>query len=286
MTKKIKNLSFCGGGFYGYAEVGALKELDNYKEYFDIQKISGVSVGSIIAALFAVGYTSDELSKIIFEMNFEDLIKDNYFTYYKIWNNFGMYDAVKLEEKIEELIREKTNIKFCTFSQIDIDLTIISTNLNYQRSRFFNRELSPGIAISKAVRLSIGYPLIMSPVLFEGDLYGDGGESVNYPITIFENELDETLGLTFASINENIDGTLKTRMSINSFYDYLISIGLTMNRSTYLSQIREKHLDRSIIIKITENVSSMQFNLTLEQKKNIYECGIQSVKEQINKIIN
>ena len=37
-NKKIRNLCFCGGGIYGLAEVAALKELDNYKEYLDINK--------------------------------------------------------------------------------------------------------------------------------------------------------------------------------------------------------------------------------------------------------
>nr|WBF70581.1 hypothetical protein [Megavirus caiporensis] len=284
MAKKIKNLSLCGGGFYGYAEIGALKELEKYKQFFDIENISGVSVGSIVAALYAVGYTIDEMTKIVFEMNFDDLIQDNYFTYYKLWEKFGMYDATKLEQEIERLIAEKTHIKSCTFSQIKINLTIISTNLNYQRAIYFNKTNTPDMIISKAVRMSIGYPLVMTPVLFNGDLYGDGGEFINYPITMFKN-LDETIGITFANNNENNDGTLKNRIQINTLYEYIISIGTTMSRSAYIAQITPEYLARSIVINITENINSMQFNLTENQKKFLFDCGIKSVQEQINKII-
>lgn len=63
--KKIKNLSLGGGGFYGYAEVGALKELEKYGKYLDIKNIKGVSVGSMVAALYAIGYTPDEMSEIL-----------------------------------------------------------------------------------------------------------------------------------------------------------------------------------------------------------------------------
>ncbi|AGF85114.1 phospholipase [Moumouvirus goulette] len=282
---KIKNLSLCGGGFYGYAEIGALKELEKYKEYFDLQRISGVSVGSIVAALYAVGYTVDELIEKVFAMNFDDLIRDNYFTYYNLWEKYGFYNANKLEEEIEKLIADKTHIKNCTFSQIKIDLTIISTNLNYQRAIYFNKENTPDVIISHAVRMSIGYPFIMIPVLYNGDLYGDGGEFINYPITMYKN-LDETIGITFANYNENNDGTLKNRIPINSLYDYIASIGITMSRSAYIAQITPEYLSRSIIINITENIDSMQFNLTDEQKKFLFNCGIKSVQEQINKIIN
>ncbi|AEQ33087.1 patatin-like phospholipase [Acanthamoeba polyphaga mimivirus] len=285
MAKKIKNLSLCGGGFYGYAEIGALKELEKYKQFFEIENISGVSVGSIVAALYAVGYTIDEMTKIVFKMNFDDLIQDNYFTYYKLWEKFGMYDATKLEQEIERLIAEKTHIKLCTFSQIKINLTIISTNLNYQRAIYFNKINTPDMIISKAVRMSIGYPLVMTPVLFNGDLYGDGGEFINYPITMFKN-LDETIGITFANNNENNDGTLKNRIQINTLYEYIVSIGTTMSRSAYIAQITPEYLARSIVINITENINSMQFNLTEDQKKFLFECGIKSVQEQINKIID
>lgn len=281
---KIKNIVFAGGGFYGYAEIGALKELENYKEYFDIQNIKGVSVGSIVASMYAVGYSADELTRIIFDLDFDKLIKDTRFAYFKLYEKFGMYEANKLEEEIERLIRTKTNIKFCTFSQIEKNLTIISTNLNLQCPRFFNRETSPQVPISKAVRLSIGYPPLMTPVEFEGDLYGDGGESINYPITTFEN-MDETIGITFSAYNENDNGTLKTRIPINDIYDYIRSIAMTLSRTAYISQVTENHLKRSIVIRITEKINSMQFNLTLEQKKFLYDCGVNAVKEQIGFIL-
>ena len=282
--KKIKNLGFAGGGFYGIAQVAALKELEKYKEFLDVTRIRGVSVGSMVAAFYAIGYTSDELTTILFDMDFDKLIKDTYFAYIRLYEKYGMYEANKLEDEIERLIRNKTNIKLCTFCQIDIELTIIATNLNYQCARFFNKETSPDMPISKAIRLSIGYPLIMIPILFEGDLYGDGGEFINYPITTFDN-MEETLGITFAAFNENNNGTLKNRIPINNVYDYIRSIGSTMSRATYVSQITEKYLERSVVIHITEDISSMQFNLTVEQKKIIYQCGIKAGSEQIKKIL-
>lgn len=284
MTKKIKNIGFAGGGFYGYAEVGALKEMEKYQDYLDIQNIKGVSVGSIVASLYAIGYTADELTKILFELDFDSLIKDTRFAYYRLYEKFGMYEASRLEEEIERIIRAKTNIKYCTFCQIEKNLTIISTNLNYQRARFFSKEETPEMPISKAVRLSIGYPPLMTPVMYEGDLYGDGGEFLNYPITTFD-DLEETLGITFSAYNENDDGTLRERVPINNIYDYIQSLALTLSRAAYVLQVTEKYLKRSIVVHITERISSMQFNLSMEQKKFIYDCGVKAVKSQLGKIL-
>lgn len=286
-TKKIKSLSFAGGGMFGFSHVGALKELEKYSQYLDIQEVRGSSVGSMVASLYAVGYTTDELTAILHEIDFDNLVKDNYFAYYNLYHNLGMYHANKLEEKMEELIRNKTNIKFCTFSQIEKNLIIITTNLNYQRPRFLDRTNTPDLPISKAVRMSIGYPGIVKPVLFEGDYYGDAGISINYPLTtIPSDKLHEAIGITFSAYNENPDGTLKNRVPINNITDFFKSLGLTLSRSAYTSQLKEEHLSRSIVIAITQEIASMQFNLTKEQKQFIYDCGIQAVREQIHNILD
>lgn len=285
--KKIRSYSFAGGGFFGYSQVAALKELEEkFSQYLDIQEVRGSSVGSMVASLYAVGYSPAEMTTILHEMDFDNLIRDNYFAYYNLYNNLGMYHANKLEDEMERLIKIKTNIKFCTFSQIQKDLIIIATNLNYQCAKFLDRKNTPDLPISKAIRMSIGYPGIMKPALFEGDYYSDGGETINYPLTTIDiDKLDEAIGITFAAYNENPNGTLKTRIPINNISDFFKSLGVTLSRATYTAQISEQHLRRSIIIYINDNISSMQFNLTKEQKQFIYDCGIKAVQEQIYDIL-
>lgn len=284
--KKIINLSISGGGVYGFAELGVLKELEKYQDYMDIQNIKGVSVGSIVAALYAIGYEPDELTKTLFDLNLDGLIRDTYFTTIHLYNNYGMHAAKGLEDEIERLISVKTHIKQCTFSQIKKNLTIIATNLNRQCPVFFDKENTPDMPISKAIRLSTAYPVVMAPVIYEGDYIADGGAFLNYPITTIPlDQLDETIGITFSAFNENLDGSLKERVSINNIYEYIAAVGLTMTRSMYLSQVTEQHLKRSIIVKISENISSLQFNLTADQKKYIYQCGINSTREQIHCIL-
>jgi NTE family protein len=281
----IKNIGFAGGGFYGYAQVGALEILEKYISIDNIENVSGVSVGSIVAALFSVGYNSTELKKILFEMDFDKLIKGtSIFSYFKLYNYFGMYNADELEDTIEKLIREKTHIKYCTFIQIKVNLMIFATNLNYQKSQLFDKNHTPEMPISKAIRMSISYPLFITPVKYNGDLYGDGGETINYPITIFKN-LNNTIGFTFANSNENLNGSLRKRIEISNIFDYILAIGSTMSRATYISQIDENHLSRSIIINFDRHINSMSFKLSVDDKTYMYETGKKCTIENIENIL-
>ena len=282
---KITTLCLSGGGIYGYAEVGAISELEKYMDLSYINNIMGVSVGSMIAGLYAVGYKTSELINILYNFDFTSLIQgSSILSYFKLYEKYGLYEAECLENEIENLICRKTNIKYCTFSQIEKNLTIIATNLNYQKPYFFNKNETPNMIISKAIRMSIAYPGIMTPIVYRGDLYADGGITINYPIIMVDN-LEEAIGITFSAYNENMDGTLKTKFAINNIYDYIYSLALSMSRSTYISQINKKHLDRSIIIHINKVFNSMQTNLTKEEKEYIFNCGVNAVKEQIEKVI-
>jgi len=281
---KIKNLALGGGGIFGYAEMGALSELLKYKDHLDLTSISGTSVGSIVATLYAIGYSIDELNAIIFDMNFDTLIRDNSIPYINLYEKFGMYEAKKLEDEIERLIMNKMNIKQCTFSQIEMNLTVVATNISHQKAVFFNKTTYPKMVVSKAIRMSISYPIVMMPVLFEDDYWGDGGEFVNYPIINFPPN-EETIGITFAAHNENRDGTLKSKVFIKNVIDYFKSVATTMSRSAYISQLTPEYLGRSIVVQITDDISSTQFNITTEQKKNMYHCGVIAVQEQIGRIL-
>ena len=65
----VRNLVFEGGGVKGIAYGGALKMLKKYGFLSHIEKVAGTSAGAITAVLLSIGYTVEELSKIISETN-------------------------------------------------------------------------------------------------------------------------------------------------------------------------------------------------------------------------
>ena len=60
---------FGGGAIRGAAHVGVLKALDEIK--INPTLLCGSSVGSIIAALSALGYNYNEIEQIFLDVNFE-----------------------------------------------------------------------------------------------------------------------------------------------------------------------------------------------------------------------
>jgi len=64
MNKKIQNigLTLSGGGARGFAHVGVLKALEEHQIQPTI--ISGTSMGALIGALIANGYSSKDIEKM------------------------------------------------------------------------------------------------------------------------------------------------------------------------------------------------------------------------------
>ena len=57
-----KGLCLAGGGVKGAAHIGAIKALEEVGEKFDY--VGGTSSGSIVACLYACGFTADEMYEI------------------------------------------------------------------------------------------------------------------------------------------------------------------------------------------------------------------------------
>ena len=59
---------FSGGGAKGLAHIGVLKALE--ENNIPIDYVAGTSMGSIIGALYALGYTTDEMTELFHSRDF------------------------------------------------------------------------------------------------------------------------------------------------------------------------------------------------------------------------
>ena len=76
-------ISLAGGGLQGFAHIGALKALEELE--VKIKYISGTSTGSAIAALYAMGYTPEEIKQICKE-KYKKILKIRSRKFYK-WSS-------------------------------------------------------------------------------------------------------------------------------------------------------------------------------------------------------
>lgn len=205
-------ICFAGGGIKGVAHIGVLKALEEENINFDY--VAGTSSGSIIAALYSVGYKSDEIYEIFKKYN----KKINYFEIKNILKLiYGILIKRKIiitglnsGEKIEKLINRELNKKnINNINQINKKLLIPSVNLIDGKIFIFssikNRKVysdkiiyNNDINIGKAVRASCSYHGVFEPMPFENNYLIDGGIRENVPWKeLKENGADKVISVVF-----------------------------------------------------------------------------------------
>ncbi len=192
----MKNgLCLAGGGVKGAAHIGAIKALEEENITFDY--IGGTSSGSIVACLYACGFSADEMYEI-----FKKYCKK--FKYVDIKNIFELILGLLLTGKIvikglnsgkqiEKLINKVCNKKkIYKIKDIKKPLAIPCVNLcNGEVICFTSCELRTNILdntvfindedIGTVVRASCSYPVIFSPCAYKSTKLIDGGIRENVP---------------------------------------------------------------------------------------------------------
>ena len=189
------------------------------EEKINIDYISGTSSGSIIAALFAMGYNSNEIyylfnrySKKIKYINYKNILKLIYGILVKRKIIIKGFNDGKIIEKIIDDAADLKNIK--NINQIKMPLFIsmvdLQTGTVYIASSNENRtqllddtQYITDIPISTAVRGSCSFPVIFSPCKFENIQLIDGGTRENLPWKCLKDVgANEVIGICFETIHK------------------------------------------------------------------------------------
>lgn len=239
-----------GGGASGLTHIGFLKALE--ENNIPIDYITGTSMGALIGALYASGYSPAQMELFAVSENFKNAaqgkIEDKYIYYFKkheadaSWISFKFSPDTVIEASIP------TNL----VSPIAIDLSLLemlspagaSVNNNFDSLMIPFRCVASDITdkkpvifhngnLTEAVRASMAYPFYLRPVLSNGHLYFDGGLYNNFPIDIMASQFkpDVILGNNVSSKitppdQENIISQIKS-MIVNrgaELYKYKNSV--------------------------------------------------------------
>ena len=188
-------LCLSGGGVKGAAHIGVLKALK--EENIKIDCISGTSSGSIVASMYAIGYTPDEIFKL-FKKYAKQISKVSIKKIIKLIFGLliegkiiieGLNDGSKLYKIVQEYAKKKEINKI---KDIKMPLIIPSIDLYNGEIYLFsslanNREYSDeytvvnNIEIGKAVQASCSYPGVFCPTNYERKKLIDGGIRENTP---------------------------------------------------------------------------------------------------------
>ncbi len=187
-------LSLSGGGIKGVCHIGAIKALEEANIKFDY--ISGTSSGSIVATLYACGFTTDEIYDIFkkYAKELKYIDSKNVFKLIKnifIGKGFNI-DGLNRGSKIYKLVNEVCQKKgISNINQIRMPLLIPAVNIhneevyifsnNVKGNKFDDVKYINSVNIGTAVQASCSYPGVFSPCKYGEELLVDGGIAENLP---------------------------------------------------------------------------------------------------------
>ena len=291
--KKLKNdkdrndlkvaLVLSGGGAKGYAHLGVLRVLE--KENIKIDYIAGTSIGALVGTLYSIGYSIDEIKKVLDNLNIEsflesgadltglDLDKKETLKKYSFYINFdnelnyslpkGLRETEELYLVVKNLLKKYENIK--NFDNFPIPLRVVATNLNTGETKSFSEG-----DIAKVLTASMAIPTIFEPVEVNGALYVDGLVSRNLPV---EEAYDMGADLVIAS-DVGTPVVKKDNYNILSVLNQMIAI-----QSSYITKASKE----KATILISPDIKNISATDTTK-RKDLIELGEVATQSQIAKL--
>jgi len=263
-------LVLSGGGAKGIALIGALEYLNEIKILDNFKTIAGTSIGGLIGTLISIGYTPDELHQFILLFDLDKLKSINF---NNLFCSMGIDDGHRLEFILGKMFEAKNISKEITMKELyektKIKIILTGSCLNTKRIEYFNYETYPDLKVIKAIRITTSIPIYFSPIILNEKMYVDGACIDNYPINIFNEDLDKVLGIYLKSTKDKIE-------KINSIEDYLKSIIDTFDEGISIKSLN--NYEKFTIIIDIDKVGMLDTNFDKNFKETLFNAGYNNAK--------
>ena len=263
---------FGGGAIRGVSYIGAVKALEELGIIPD--RLAGSSVGSIFAALLAVGYNAEELKDIFIKVNFE-LFKD-------ISIGLGPLFAISKGEVFLEWVRELIEKKYygenykkgvnpaVTFKDIKKNLVVITTNLSNFECKEFSKFDTPDYEIASAVRISCCMPGLMKPIEYNKTLLVDGDLQKSWPMWKLSKHLlnDDERILEF-----RLEGNYESNDISGINYANAVYSCMTAISTSFITNIYGNKDKFDYIVLNTGDILVVDFNINEAKRNDLINSG-------------
>lgn len=274
-------IALAGGGIRGIAHAGVLKALE--EKGIKVDAIGGTSAGSIVAALYAMGYKPYYIY-VIFKKYAEEIINignapiingiGNFMKNKKIGIS-GFNKGTSLEKMCNELALRK-NIK--VIGDVKMPLAIPAVDIAEAKEYIFtncaprnniNDDYITEIEIGKAVRASSSFPAVFCPCEFKNHMFMDGGTLDNIPVLALKNICDKKI----VAVNFAADPVEEDSDVMDIIMRTLDIMG---------NKIAEKGLEQSDLVLTVPTDRAGLFDI--EKLDKCYKFGYDTVIKNIEKI--
>ncbi|MFN4005959.1 MAG: patatin-like phospholipase family protein [Chitinophagaceae bacterium] len=223
-------ITLSGGGAKGLAHIGILKAIDSAGLQVDV--VTGTSMGAIIGALYASGYTADSIEQMVRAMDWEAHLtntsilsrqimeeKDEYNRYAIelpwIKNRFrlpsGVLESQEIWLKLSELFFPVHKIQ--NFNSLPRKFRCVATDVSNGKAVIHDSGL-----LVYALRSSMAIPSVFTAVDYKDQKLVDGGIVRNFPV-----EDAKQLGASIV-IGSNVAGGLLAKEKIQNVFQVMLQI--------------------------------------------------------------
>lgn len=205
-------LVLSGGGAKGIAHIGLIQVLED--NGIPIDYITGTSMGAIVGALYSMGYSPEEMLKLVKSEEFKlwqsGIIQEEDILYYL--KKDPVPELVQLNIDVKKDSTKKTQAYFLPTSLVNpvqMNLAFMklfsqaSAHAEYDFDNLFipfrcissdvyhkNALISRKGDLGQAVRASMTFPFVFSPIEIDGNLMYDGGIYNNFPVDVMKDDFN------------------------------------------------------------------------------------------------
>lgn len=215
-------LVLSGGGAKGLTHIGIIRALE--ENNIPIDYITGTSMGAIIGALYAMGFSPDDMERLISSEDFKrwytGAIEEEYVYYFKknaptpeffnikmslkdslsaVKPQFlpsSMVNPIQMNLVFVDLFARATALCGGNFDNLFIPFRCVASDV-YNKKQLVMKKGDLG----DAVRASMSFPFVFKPIQIDGVLAYDGGIYNNFPTDVMRDDFqpDIIIGSVVAS---------------------------------------------------------------------------------------
>ncbi|NMO23261.1 patatin-like phospholipase family protein [Pyxidicoccus fallax] len=296
------DLVFEGGGVKGIGLAGAFSVLE--ERGYTPQNLAGSSAGAITAALVAAGYRSDELRKLVLDLDFRQFQDKGWEDKVpligkalSLLRDQGIYEGRRLCEWLDSMLEPKGVRTFADLRtewddpRWSFKLQVTVSDLTSRRLLVLPRDahllgLDPlTLKVSDAVRMSMSIPVFFEPVRLMNPqtnrehLLVDGGILSNFPVWLFDSVGEEpdwpTFGLMLVEPEPKpLEDGMPVRgpRGLRGLRSLVLGLTQTLLEAHDRLYLERAQFARTITIP-TQGVGTTEFNLERERAMKLYESG-------------
>ncbi|SMD01348.1 patatin-like phospholipase family protein [Pedobacter africanus] len=234
-------LVLSGGGAKGIAHIGTLKALE--ENNIPIDYITGTSMGGIVGALYAAGYSPTQIEKLALSAEFQDWVSGRFKSDYSFFFQkkplnpsiitaklsldtslrmsfrSNLVNDIPLNFALLELFSQASAASKDNFDNLFVPYRCMVSDVLSQTSITVKKG-----SLAEAVRATMTVPLVYRPIKLDEKYVFDGGLYNNFPADVMKKEFNPDLMIganvsskTYNEYPKNRDERLMNRLMVFMF---------------------------------------------------------------------